>query len=262
MPEVTEHTAGMFSWADLATSDSKAALSFYKELMGWSSIDNPIDDQGNVYSMLQKNEKAACALYDMAAEMRDQGIPPHWTAYFTVSNVDETVAKAKRLGGTALQEPQDVFTAGRMAAIRDPEGATFALWQPRDEIGAQIFGEPGSLNWCELYTQDPNAQSAFYGGVFGWTRTDTTASAGQPYVVFQQDGNNAAGMMELQVPPSWTVYFGVDDCDATIEKAVVLGGSLANPAMDIPDLGRFALLADPQGAHFFVLQLKRSTQTG
>ncbi len=258
MPEVTEHAAGMFSWADLATSDSKAALGFYKELFGWTSIDNPIDDQGNVYSMLQKNSKAACALYDMAAEMRDQGIPPHWTAYFTVSNVDQAVTKAKDLGGTALQEPQDVFTAGRMAAIRDPEGATFALWQPRDEIGAHVFAEPGALQACELRTQDPDGQAAFYSGLFGWTRTDTTTAADKPYVVFDLEGRYAAGMMQLALPPTWTVYFGVDDCDAAIEAALRLGGSLANPAMDIAGAGRFALLADPQGAHFFVIQITGS----
>ena len=68
-----------------------------------------------------------------------------------------------------------------------------------------------------------------------------------------------AGMMTIlekwsPVPPSWSVYLGVENCDAAIDKAVSLGGSLILPAADIPHIGRFALLSDPQGAHFFVLQ--------
>ena len=263
MPEVTKHEIGMFSWADLATSDSEAAGAFYKQILGWTSNDMPTDDQGGVYSMLLKDGKDAAALYDMGPAMKEQGVPPHWTAYFTVANADETAAKAKGLGATLLQEPMDVFNAGRMAVIRDPEGASFAIWQPKENIGAEVFGEPGALVWSELYTNDPNAQASFYNQLFGWTALDATASAGNPYVLFQQGGGEVAGMIKIPeewgaVPPNWSVYFGVDDCDGTVEKAVKLGGSLTMPAADIPNIGRFALLSDPQGAHFYILQMAMS----
>ena len=58
--------------------------------------------------------------------------------------------------------------------------------------------------------------------------------------------------------PSWLVYFAVQDCEATIRKAIDLKGSLVLPAAEIPDLGRFALLTDPQGANFFILEMAQS----
>ena len=71
--------------------------------------------------------------------------------------------------------------------------------------------------------------------------------------------DDVAGMMEITeemgpIPPHWGVYFGVDDADAAVKKAESLGGSIIIPAMDIPEIGRFAGIQDPQGAMFSVFQ--------
>ncbi len=260
MPHVTRHEPGRFSWAELATTDSVAAAAFYKELLGLTAHDLPVGDAGTLNSVLLKDGKAVCALFDTTGALKTHDAPVHWTAYFTVEDVDQTVARAKELGASAIQEPHDVFNAGRHAELRDPEGATFAVWQPKENIGAEVFAEPGALVWSELYTNEPQAEAVFYTALFDWSRLDTSGAGGLPYMLFQSGECNAAGMMTIleewgASAPAWSIYFAVQDCDATIKAAAGLGGSLLLPATDMPDIGRFALLADPQGAPFFVMQM-------
>ena len=85
-----------------------------------------------------------------------------WQTYFTVASADETAARIKELGGSDAQGPFDVSTSGRMAFAKYPTGAVFAIWQPKDMIGAQVFGEPGAPAWTELYTHDTEAETRFY----------------------------------------------------------------------------------------------------
>ncbi len=65
--------------------------------------------------------------------MRDPNAPPHWMAYFYVSNCDETAAKAKEMGGTALLAPTAIETVGRMAILADAQGAVFAIIGPEGQ---------------------------------------------------------------------------------------------------------------------------------
>ena len=97
MPEVTSHNPGTFCWVDLASADAEASRSFYSQLLGWTSIDNPMGE-GMVYSMMQKNGKNVCGLYQMDAGMLEQGIPPHWTSYIAVAEVDAGAEKVTAAG--------------------------------------------------------------------------------------------------------------------------------------------------------------------
>ncbi len=250
----------MFSWAELETTDSVAATGFYKELLGLTARDQPVDETGTFYSILLKDEKAVSAVHDLTGSLKTHAVAAHWTAYFTVDDVDQTVAKAEELGASAIQQPHDVLNAGRQAELRDPEGATFAVWQPKENIGAEVFAEPGALVWSELYTNEPEAEASFYSSLFGWSQLDTSGAGDLPYMMFQNDGRSAAGMMTIleewgASAPAWSVYFAVQNCDATTKIAASLGGSLVLSATDVPEVGRFAMLTDLQGAPFFVMQM-------
>ena len=85
-----------------------------------------------------------------------------------MDSADETAAKVTAAGGRVLTEPFDVMSAGRMAVCADPEGAAFCAWQAKEHRGARIVNEPGSLNFNDLNTRDPEGAKAFYGSVFGW----------------------------------------------------------------------------------------------
>jgi predicted enzyme related to lactoylglutathione lyase len=259
MQETPEYKPGTFCWVELATTDSEAAKKFYTELFGWTYDDNPMGP-GMVYTMLKLDGKGVGALYQMPPEMAAQGIPPNWQSYASVTNADETAAKAKELGATLLQGPFDVMTFGRMAVVQDPTGAVFALWQAKDHKGAGVVNVPNSFCWNELMTTDTAKDGEFYSGLFGWAR-DVQNFGPLEYTMFSNDGRPAGGMLKITpemgpIPPNWLVYFAVEDCDAKTQKATELGGSVMKPPDDIPGIGRFSILTDPQGAAFALIKLQ------
>ena len=112
--------------------------------------------------------------------------------------------------------------------------------------------KPGALSWNEWMTTDVAAAQPFYGAWFGW-ETEEFLGAGMPYTLIKVDGNAVGGMMTLPPectgrPPAWGVYVTVADVDATARQVESLGGKLLRPPEDIPDIGRFCVLQDPQGA--------------
>ena len=159
-----------------------------------------------------------------------------------------------------LADPFDVFDAGRMTVAQDPTGAVFGVWQAGQHIGAELANEPGTMNWNECQTNDPAAAAAFYEAVFGVeVKQFPTAEGRPPYHVIQVDGRGVAGIFEINeymgdVPPNWSTVFSVADHDETVAKAKELGGTTLMQGMDIPEIGRLAVLKDPTGAVFQVLQ--------
>jgi uncharacterized protein len=252
MPQRTEYAPGTPNWIDLQTTDQADAKQFYGELFGWTYDDLPMGDQG-VYSIaVLKGERVAAIapLGDQAAA----GVPPHWNSYVSVSDVDATMALVEPGGGTVVMEPFDVMDAGRMGVMMDPTGAMIAAWQPKNNIGAGIVNEAGAYSWNELLTPDVPKAVEFYNKVFGWSGG---AVEGMEYTEFKLNGESIAGAMNPPmpgIPPAWTIYFSTDDTDATVDKAKSLGAAVFAEPMDIPP-GRFAALADPQGAMFSVIKM-------
>lgn len=109
--------------------------------------------------------------------------------------------------------------------------------------------------WFELVTPDTEAAKAFYGAIIGWDTELTSGPAG-PYTIFKtRDGVHVGGMLEMRdMPPAWLGYVAVDDVDAFAGKIATAGGQVHKPPQDIPDVGRFAVVADPQGAMFVLFK--------
>ena len=110
----------------------------------------------------------------------------------------------------------------------------------------------GAFSWHELMTTDVAGAKRFYGELFGWN-TDTAPMEGTEYTVIKVAGNSVGGMMAMPpevkgMPPAWGLYVTVKDVDATARKAAELGGRVLRPPQDIPKVGRFCVLQDPQGA--------------
>jgi predicted enzyme related to lactoylglutathione lyase len=210
------------------------------------------------YVMVRQDDHDVAGMMRLTPDMQAGGMPPVWSTYVTVTDVETSAATAKELGGAVLSEPMDVMDAGRMAVLADPTGAVFCIWQAKESIGAQIVNEPFSLTWNELLSTDIEAAKTFYSGLFGW-KPDTMDMGGDgpPYTVWMLGDGGVGGGMPSPMPgmPSfWGVYFAVDDCDAIVEKAKGLGANLVNGPMDVPEVGRMALLTDPQGAAFNVIK--------
>lgn len=109
--------------------------------------------------------------------------------------------------------------------------------------------------WFELVTTDTKAAGDFYKAVIGWTTEMSSGPAG-PYTIFKAPGDiHVGGMLEMQgVPPGWLGYIAVDDVDAFARKVEAAGGQVHKAPQDIPDVGRFAVVADPQGAMFVLFK--------
>jgi predicted enzyme related to lactoylglutathione lyase len=286
MPEVTTHSPGAPSWVELSTTDESGALQFYSALFDWVDDPQPITDtwsyhmqklngleaaaiyqqsqeeqgQGipahwNTYFTVADVDAVAAAIYQQSQEEQGQGIPAHWNTYFTVADVDAVAANVDKSGGAVLFGPMDVFDAGKMAMLQDPQGAAFAVWQPKQHIGARVKHDPGAMTWNELLTTDSHAATEFYLDLLGMERGQTMGP--MDYTLLRCEGVDVAGVMEITpdmgtFPPHWAVYFGVSDVDVTVSQAQTLGASVIVPGTDIPEIGRFACLMDPQGAVFSV----------
>ena len=267
MSETKEYAPGSFCWADLVAKEVDVARDFYTSLFGWTFEDMPVMDE-MVYTMFSKEGKQVCALFKMFPDLLESGHPSYWQTYVTVENADEAVKRAVELGGQIAQEPCDVLDKGRVAMIRDPAEAFLSLWQPWAHKGADVMGEPGAINWNELLTRDVERAGSFYAELFDWARTVTTNPAGGDYTVFMSGEEPRAGMLELTpemggMPPHWGVYFGVENFDAALDKAIGLGGQGTFPPMDISDVGRIGGIMDPQGACFTAMEsAMASTSSG
>ncbi|HWK89936.1 MAG TPA: VOC family protein, partial [Longimicrobium sp.] len=137
-------------------------------------------------------------------------------------------------------------------------GATLALWEPRAHAGVGVRDDPGSLVWNELATTDTEAARRFYTGLFGWSTT--TMDMGMEYTTFMNGEIPAGGMFAITdemkgMPPMWLPYFAVEDADAAAARAKELGAEVHVPPQDVPGVGRFAMLMDPQGAVFYVIRM-------
>ncbi len=258
MAYIDSHDRGTFCWAELATTDPDAAKAFYGGLFGWAPDDMPLGG-GNFFTMLKLEGREIGALYRLMPQQQETGVPAHWLLYVATADVDDTIERVRSNGGEVTIGPTDVGEAGRMALFHDPQKAEFAVWQARSHPGAKIHSVPGTLGWSELATTDAAGARAFYGKVFDW---DMKISQMGPveYTEWKVGDQSAGGMLQMDerwgdVPPHWMPYFLVADCDASVANAEALGGAVVVGATDIPNVGRFAVLRDPQGAVFSIIRL-------
>jgi uncharacterized protein len=258
MPVMNAYAPGTFCWADLGTSDPGRAKRFYTALFGWTADDRP-SGPDTVYSIFMREGRSVAALY---AQEPSPGVPPHWLSYASVASAADTAARARALGGALIHEPFDVLDVGRMAVLQDPGGAVLALWEPRRHVGAGIVGETNAMCWHELATARLDEARDFYTRLFGWI-AETRRLDATDYTTFMEDGMPRAGMLAIDsargpVPPHWLVYFAVSDCDGQVALVQSLGGSVRVPPTDVPHVGRYAVVADPQGAVFAVIALEQA----
>lgn len=122
-----------------------------------------------------------------------------------------------------------------------------------------VFKTHGAISWSELMTTDPARSADFYHQLFGWT-VETMPMPQGPYRVLKVDGTPIGGIMGLPsnappgMPPNWCPYVTVDNADETAGECAALGGRVIVPPTDIPGIGRFAVLQDPQGAVLNIME--------
>lgn len=261
MSTVQSYAAGTPCWIDLSSSNVDVAKEFYTALFGWEFVDMPIGP-GMSYAMAKFKGEWVCGMMSQLAEQSQAGLPSFWAVYIAVDDADKAAAAVAPAGGTVLMPVDDVPNgSGRMFVAVDPGGATVGFWQALNHHGTGIVNEVGTVVWHELTVQDVPAVLPFYAAVAGMQAESSPMGDVGEYTRFTVDGETVAGAMQAQpgMPNAWTAYLAVPNCDAALEQIPGLGGSVLSPAFDIP-FGRMAVVADPTGAVFCVMDLAESPQ--
>jgi uncharacterized protein len=245
---------GQFVWYELTTPDVDASQRFYPPITGWGTQQFDKD-----YTMWTTGGAPFAGIFRLGPEQRARGIPPNWMPYVEADNVDEAARKVTSLSGKVVHGPEDIPGTGRFAVVQDPQGAVFGIYKSNKPSRAWD-GTPvrGRFSWHELMTTDYPKAFDFYRKLFGWEKTGEMDMGGGNMYVMYGKGKAFGGMYNRMpemagVPPFWLCYVQVKDLKKAVETATGAGALLKNGPMDVPG-ARIAILSDPQGAAFAVVE--------
>ena len=256
---------GRFVWYELRTTDPKAAIGFYTDVIGWTT--QPWEDGD--YTMWVAGQGPVGGVSRLPEEPRRLGVPSHWQANVEVADVDRAAALVKDRGGKVLVAPTDIPTVGRFAIIADPQGAAIAIFKPATEMTSHDSSKAGEFSWNELYTTDNEAALRFYQELFGWERLrEVGIGEWGTYILWGRGGKELGGMMKMPpgmktpdgraVPPSWMYYVTTPDLDAALARAKAKDARVINGPMEVPGGQRIVQLMDPEGAVFALVTPPKS----
>jgi predicted enzyme related to lactoylglutathione lyase len=250
VPLRDEAPVGAPCWVDVLSSDPVRTQDFYGRLFGWT-VEDPGEEHGGYFNFLKDGVHVAGGMRNDGAS----GVPDLWSVYLATDDADGVVARTVSAGGEIMVPAMDVMALGRMAVMTDVGGAVIGTWQAGLHRGFGVLGEPGAPAWFELHTRAYDATLDFYRTVFDWKTEVASDEPDFRYTTLDVAGEQLAGVMDASgflpegVPPSWTVYFAVQDADAALSEVVALGGEVVMGAENTP-YGRLATAADATGALF------------
>ena len=248
-------------WYELMTTDTGAAETFYKKVIGWTSA--PFHGAPTPYTQFKRSGDVQVA--GLMKTPDGMKMPPFWAMYLAVPKLEDAVAHIKRLKGSELSPVIDIPKVGRMLMVKDPQGAAFYIIQPAS-TEERPEGTPavGEAAWHELMTTDPAAAMKFYTEVFHWQPGEVMDMGEMgKYHIFNRPHGMIGGMMNkppamANVPPHWGIYFQVPDINAAVERITGNGGKVLNGPMEVPGGDVIVNAMDPQGAAFS-LTAKKTT---
>jgi len=235
-------------WREHATTDLARSTAFYGELFGWKHKDSDMGEMG-VYRQFEVGGKTIAGCYKLGPQM--VGVPPHWVQYISVSDVDAAATRAKANGGQVMMGPMDIPNVGRAVYVRDPQGATIALF--KDLKGDEPPGEGrpalGTFCWESLITTDKKGAAAFYTKVVdglsvGDFNGNMTLSRGKG----PMDGVADLGEAPPGVPAHWVSHIVVANLKESRDRAQKLGAKILMAEIVVPTVGKIAFVNDPVGA--------------
>jgi predicted enzyme related to lactoylglutathione lyase len=236
---------------ELSVDDVERASTFYTGLFGWDVEIDPNPDFGG-HGNFSINGKSVAGV----GPNMEKG-PSFWTTYLASDDIERTAEKITSAGGQLVMEVMDIGEHGRMLVASDPAGAMFGVWQSGLHTGAQLANENNTLTWNENLSLDYEGNKKFYTQVFGYEYNEM-GDEGFSYSTLELNGQSVGGIGELaegaDMPSHWMSYFAVEDTDASVAKALELGGVVLKAAFDTPQ-GRIAILADDQGAAFALVSV-------
>jgi uncharacterized protein len=255
-PPSAEHHVGKVIWADLVTPDLAAAEHFYGGLFGWTF--QTIHTGNSDYAVALANGRPVGGLSQKpiaAGEHRQ----PAWLTFIAVRNVDAAKGVALGHGAKVISDSRSYPLRGRQAVFSDPEGAVFAVLESSSGDPPDYLAAPGEWIWSSLLSRDPGAEAAFYQQVFSYDVFDLASEDGLEHMILSSDdfaraSANALPDNSKRRHPHWLNFIRVDSTVDTVAKVTASGGRvLVEPYVDRHG-GRAAVVADPAGAPFGLME--------
>lgn len=244
---------GRFCWFDLFTPDSAKSQAFYGDVVGWN-IRNMAPPDAAPYPMILPNG----AQGPIGGIRATRGGHASWLGYIACDDMATSMIAAQDAGATVDGDPQSIAGVGRFVVLKDPTGASFALFRATDDTpGSDSRLGLGGIDWHELLTTDLDAAWAFYSKVFKWEPNgEVDMGQGGAYRMFKKAGgsHSLGGFMkapEGMPGSSWIQCATVTDAGAALKRAKAAGAEIMMGPQEVPG-GNYGTFMDPQGAVFSV----------
>ena len=262
LPSVTdaptgERLPGKIIWRDLLTNDPAASQRFYGELFGWEfeSVGTASNLKSNSsYTLIRHNGKLIGGMIDTLA-LNNRDDISQWVVLMSVEDIDASVDAVAASGGKIMTPPTDLQSRGRIAVIRDVEGALLGLLETRDGDPRDSEPEVDGFLWDELWTSNVESADAFYTKVAGLTKDtvdiDGRQDTAPTYSLLKAGDTPRAGIMPNPLEgldPVWVSYIRVESPAAITSRVAELGGRVIVEAGPRPVGGEVAFVAGPSGA--------------
>jgi hypothetical protein len=251
-----EHHVGKVILLELITPDLASAERFYGGLFGWTFRD--IEAGRTKYAEALLDGRAVGGMFQRTIP-RGQLRQPAWLSFFAVQDVDATEKLAVQHGARLLFGPRSFPNRGRQAVLADPQGAVFAILASSSGDPPDFLADPGEWIWSSLITSDPNEAAAFYQTLFDYDVFELPSRSGALHLLLASHNYARASVNALppngtHAHPTWLNYVRVDDATKITAKAVALGGRVLVAPHEDRQGGKVALIADPDGAVFGLLE--------
>lgn len=263
-PPSGEYRPGKFVWIDLVTADVAGARKFYGGLLGWAFAD--LGSGAREYTL------AYAAGYPVAgmvarAPVKGQERQSRWVAYVSVTDVAAAAKQVAGKGGRVLIPPRAVPGRGEMALLADPDGAPFGVVRSSSGDPPDFLPEPGDWIWALYQSPDATSAAAFYQDLAGYDVVPDGRFPKTPHYILAAGGYARASLAgipaeRLGLRPDWLYFIRVRDAKASLARAVELGGKVlvaADPALLD---GRIAVVVDPGGAPFGLMEWNEDAGEG
>lgn len=255
-PATQEHHVGKVIFVELITPDLAIAKRFYGGLLGWTFRDVNVGPRAYAEALL--GDQPVGGLFQKTVSAGEHRAPA-WLTYFAVQDVDAATQTAMQHGAKILFAPHSFPNRGRQAVLADPQGAVFAVLASSSGDPPDQLADPGEWIWSSLITADPDADAAFYQAVFGYEVFDLPTNQGASHLILASGGYARASVnprpaSRPNMYPHWLNYVRVEDATASAAKVVALGGRVIVAPRPSRAGGKIALVADPLGAPFGLLE--------
>jgi len=255
-----EHHPGKMVWADLVTPDLAAAEKFYGGLFGWTFQHVRAGELNYAVALLDGRPIGGIVEKPIPAGQHQQSA---WLTFLATNNIDDGKKVAVAHGAKVLRDIKSYPMRGRQCVLSDPEGAVFALLASSSGDTPDYLPATGDWIWSSLHAKDAGTEAAFYQNLLGYDVFDQPSDDGLEHVILSTDNYARASANDLARGSArrhshWLNFVRVENATETAAKVAAMGGRvLVEPRVDRHG-GMVAVLADPAGAPFGVMEWSES----